>query len=56
MCYVSAMISATCFPDLDVWIDISLDGFAEGYDTLVFSADGFPAMDNIVGLELTIHQ
>lgn len=40
---------------MDVVIDISIDGFAEGYETLVF-ADGFPAIENIVGDELSVHQ
>jgi hypothetical protein len=51
------MTSASCVPDLDVAIDISLDGFAEGYELLVFqTGTGSPDASNIAGSELTIHQ
>lgn len=49
------MTSATYVPDMDVEIDISLDGFAEGYELLVFG-DGWPAMENIASKTLTVHQ
>jgi hypothetical protein len=51
------MTSASCVPDLDVAIDISLDGFAEGCELLVFqTGTGFPDANNIAGSELTVHQ
>lgn len=51
------MTSSSCVPDLEVAIDISLDGFAEGYELLVFqTGTGFADACNIAGSELTVHQ
>lgn len=51
------MTSSSCVPDLEVVIDISLDGFAEGYELLVFQmGTGFADACNIAGSELTVHQ